>query len=253
MSAFRKNFSRFLSAEDGAITVDYVVLTAAATGLAIAAASELSAGLSLVTSVVSAELAAQGDPVDGRQVLIYNDGFLNDTGDWNGATVSEVFGIGSVLGPIEGANGGAEQVTRQFALEENLESVSLDFDLYAMDDFEDNDEGFIYIDGRKVGTVTKDQEGNAVFNSHDTSGDFEVEVSALILEDNVQLGGAMVVGASSLDSRIAVSIKVKNPTTNVDFGFGSNATGNALNESFAIDNFKVTGVKANEEEPNDDP
>ncbi|MEM8851438.1 MAG: hypothetical protein AAGE03_15575 [Pseudomonadota bacterium] len=206
-----------------------------------------------MSSIVSAELAFQGEAVDGRRVMIYNDGFLNDSGDWNGASVSEVFGIGSVLGPIEGANGGAEQVTRQFELEEGLESVSLDFDLYAMDDFEDNDEGFIYIDGRKVGTVTKDQEGNAVFNSHDTTGDFEVQVSALILEDNVQLGGALVVGASSLDSRIQVSIKVKNPTTSVDFGFGSNATGNALNESFAIDNFSVQGVRAPEPEKPSDP
>ncbi|MEM8823840.1 MAG: hypothetical protein AAGF30_09550 [Pseudomonadota bacterium] len=239
MFAIKEDFKSFLLAERGAVTVDYVVLTAAATGLAIAASTELSNGFSYLTNVVASELSEQGDAYDPRTIQIYDDAFANNSSDWHGATVSELFGLGTVLGPIEGANGGAEQVTRSFDVPENLDSVTLQFDLYALDDLDPEDSGFIYIGNEKVGSVSQ-VGGQTVFTPIGEHAG--VTVTAVVLENQVQLGGAQVTGDDSLDSRVSFSITVDNPELTVDFGFGSNATGDRDNESFALDNFSVTGL-----------
>ncbi|MEM7488424.1 MAG: hypothetical protein AAF390_04800 [Pseudomonadota bacterium] len=252
MSVFGENFSRFLREQRGAVTVDYVVLTAAATGLAIAAADELSAGLSHVTDVVAAELAEQGDPVDDRNVTFTKNTFHNDTADITGATVSDMPGIGKVLGPINGSTG-AQTVSQRFDVGEEYESVQLDFDLYALDDLENNDFGNIYIDGKKVGYVSVVDE-KAVFTPEENNGN--VEITATVVDAGVQLGGIMKENSGTDDfgdSKVAISITVKDPVGAVDLGFGAKTSAGASNESFAIDDLVVTGRKKAPEPVEADP
>ena len=52
-------FKNFRNDEDGAVTVDWVVLTAAVIGLGIAALTAVSGGTKELTSKISASLAAQ--------------------------------------------------------------------------------------------------------------------------------------------------------------------------------------------------
>ncbi|MEM7710490.1 MAG: hypothetical protein AAF264_07020 [Pseudomonadota bacterium] len=222
--------------------MDYVVLTAAATGLAIAASTELSDGLTMVTDVVATELALQGEDVSTDQVTIYDDTFANASSGWTGGQVSDVFGLGMVLGPIANT-GDVQAVTKRFEVGPGMESVTLDFEVYAMDDLESDDSGYVYIGGKKVGAITR-EDGKAVFTAIETVDD--VAITANILEDDVELGGSLINVGGSKDSKIAFSITVTDPGTSVDFGFGAPTSAGADNESFAIDNFTVTGKKADD-------
>lgn len=51
------SFRRFAADEDGAVTVDWVVLTAAVVGLGIAVLSSVTSGTKTVTQTVSGQLA----------------------------------------------------------------------------------------------------------------------------------------------------------------------------------------------------
>jgi len=57
MIKFFKNFSKD---EDGAVTVDWVVLTAAIVGLGIAAITAVSGGVTNLGNAISADLSADG-------------------------------------------------------------------------------------------------------------------------------------------------------------------------------------------------
>ena len=56
---FFKLFKNFRNDEDGAVTVDWVVLTAAVVGLGIAALAAVRSGTGTLTSKISDQLASQ--------------------------------------------------------------------------------------------------------------------------------------------------------------------------------------------------
>ena len=56
---FFKLFKNFRNDEDGAVTVDWVVLTAAVVGLGIAALAAVRGGTGTLTSKISSQLASQ--------------------------------------------------------------------------------------------------------------------------------------------------------------------------------------------------
>ncbi|MFZ5708317.1 MAG: Flp family type IVb pilin [Pseudomonadota bacterium] len=56
---FFKLFKNFRNDEDGAVTVDWVVLTAAVVGLGIAALAAVRSGTGTLTSKISEQLASQ--------------------------------------------------------------------------------------------------------------------------------------------------------------------------------------------------
>lgn len=61
----RKNFSRFLQDESGAVTVDWVVLTAAIVGLAASAALVVGPGMSALSTQISSVVGAIEISLDG--------------------------------------------------------------------------------------------------------------------------------------------------------------------------------------------
>ena len=56
---FFKLFKKFEEAEDGAVTVDWVVLTAAVVGLGVAALAAIRTGTGTLSTKINAHLAAQ--------------------------------------------------------------------------------------------------------------------------------------------------------------------------------------------------
>ena len=56
---FFKLFKKFENAEDGAVTVDWVVLTAAVVGLGIAALAAVKGGMKTLTTNINNQLSAQ--------------------------------------------------------------------------------------------------------------------------------------------------------------------------------------------------
>ncbi|MEL7184793.1 MAG: hypothetical protein AAGK57_14245, partial [Pseudomonadota bacterium] len=163
--------------------------------------------------------------------------FDNGATGWVGASSTDIYGIGNVLGPIGGSPGGGATVTQNFDLDPNVKQATVTFDLYGMDSL-DNEEGVIYIGGKEVGKVVANHNfgGGTTFIPAD--GVPGVSISANVIASDVDLGGA----DKWTDSLTQVSITVDNTDDLLSFGFGSTANQNVDDESFSIDNFKVTGL-----------
>lgn len=236
------SLARFLCDETGAVTVEYVALAAAVTGVGMAASDTLRGGLGYLGTIVASELSGE---TAGEGAVLYDDAFANGAAGWTDAfgaalPVSDVFGIGTVLGPIVGTPDGQASVQRTFDLGEDVESATISFDLYALDRLED-ESGLIYVDGRLVGDLTASAAGLR-FEAVEQAG---VTVEFDVLDEGVELGGSLVGRPDSLDDRVAVRVTVTDPSETLTFGFGSTADGGPDDESFAIDDFALrTSPKA---------
>lgn len=239
MTTRRDEFRCFLRGESGAVTVDYVMLAAAVTGMALASSDVITRGMAALASSIDSELS--GEPVERPPGLTYTNGFDNGSEGWSGAGTANIRGLGNVLGPIAGS-GGTASITRDFIIDPDATEATFVFDLLALDTL-DNESGIVFIDGREVGRVTSTH-GRTAFTSGSGLDGRGITIEAQIIDNAEQLGGAPDRGDDSdLDSRTTISIRIANPNERVTFGFGSTADQSISNESFALDNFKVTGLK----------
>ena len=238
MPALRRRIHTFLRDEAGAVTVEYVVLAAAITGMAIATSDILDRGLDAVGSTVDTEL--RGDPVGGPAGMGYDDGFDHGAAGWSGAAAANVRGFGNVLGPIAGS-GGAQSVSKEFDIEPGAKAATFKFDLIAGDSL-DGESGIVFIDGREVGRMTTNYHDGTTFTPAADLAARGITFEAKMLHDRNDMGGETS-RSDWVDSRASISITVANPAERVRFGFGSNADQGVGDEFFAIDNFQASGLK----------
>ena len=239
---------RFIKSEDGAITVDWVVLTfgVTITGLAMMGTIGPSLGR-MAVSVVDALEATVGSIYEGSTIVAYrsNYDFAGDTSAWTGASSTYVDGFGEVLGPIAGS-GGLESVTTSFDIGAESESATLTFDLLAFDSL-DGEDAVLYIDGVEVGRMTSDQ-GYLTWTTGDVEG---ISLSATTLSEGEHLGGMQNDTSQNWwrDAASRITITVDDPGATLDFGFGSTANQDVSDESWAIDNFIIESTVAASTEP----
>jgi Flp pilus assembly pilin Flp len=223
----------FLRAEDGAVTVDYTVLTAAGGAAAIATAGVLWVGLNNLADTVNNE--STGVPTGSVSGLVLTEGFENGAdSSWQGGSASRVDGIGgSVLGPI----GGGDLIEREFLLTEDIPYTAFQFDLYALDDLTGSS-GIIYAQDTEIGRLTETEDG-LVFTS---AGVLDVDISAEIIADGQQIGGNSGGGAATADGLARITVRYGNPDPNFTIGFGSDGPSGTSSGSFAIDDFEMIGL-----------
>jgi Flp pilus assembly pilin Flp len=230
----------FVRAEDGAVTVDYVVLTAAAMAVAIGAASSVKSSLSRFAGSVNGDLSGQSDEGAFANSTSYANGFENGSGgDWGqGVAVTNVTGLGNVLGPFAQSDG-SKIVSRDFALADGIPYAEMQFDLFTMDSVNHNEYGAIFIDDREIGRVDADGVFTAI-------GDLEalgIEVDATVIKTGTQLGGDMDDDEwSGNDDQTRFNIRVTDPEATINFGFGAKLNDGANNEFYAIDDFRIVGL-----------
>ncbi|CTQ32029.1 Flp family type IVb pilin [Jannaschia rubra] len=227
----------FLRDTCGAVTVEYVILAAAVTGMGIASTDVIRNGMGTLAGTVDGEL--RGTSTDEVVGLSYADSFDNGANGWSGAIASEMEGVGHVLGPI-GGSGGQPSVSRTFDIDPNASKATFEFDLLAMDSL-DKESGIIYIGGIEVGKVTGDH-GTPTFTAAEGLPD-GVIIRATTLDKDVQLGGSDRYNDSITGIQISVAQDKDAPLGQLTFGFGSTANQHTDDESFAIDNFRATGLR----------
>ncbi|WP_371157083.1 hypothetical protein [Jannaschia sp. 2305UL9-9] len=246
MRTLFKSFKEFLADTRGAITVDYVVLTAVTAGVGIAASDLVMDGYRALAANVNGELSGEvvsaeeggGETESGLSLgVTFTTAFNNDANGWYGGSVTDVKGIGNVM-QIAGSRG-AQSIVQEFAIEKGVAEATFSFDLYALDSLDD-ESGIIFIDGQEVGRLTKGNSGTT-FTPSTVAG---ITVTGKVVDENVSLGGNMSDAHNWVDSMATVSITVANPNEYVALGFGSDADQNVGNESFAVDNFTATGLQA---------
>jgi len=108
---FSKSISRttrrFLSDEEGAVTVDWVVLTAAVVGLGVAVLGVVSGGTQNLSSDIAAQLSGQGTNVPGWS----GNGTSSTSGGKTGSTATKVTGASSTSGSTSSSGNKKTKVT----------------------------------------------------------------------------------------------------------------------------------------------
>lgn len=221
----------------GAITVDYVVLAAACCAVGIWSTDLIKIGMRSLAGTVSSEL--RGDSAETDTATIYDNRFDNGSQGWTGATTRDLKGeVGIALGPI-GNTRGLPGVSRDFSVAPDAARSTFGFDLYSIDDL-DGDTGTIFVDNTAVGTVTVDNKsGVQTFRAADDLEERGIIVRFTEVDSGINLAGRSTTPDSSAKIEITVRNDQNDPRSNINIGFGSDATG-AGQAFFAIDNFQAT-------------
>jgi hypothetical protein len=220
-------FKDFIQSESGAITVDWVVLTAGITGMAIATVAVVSGGVENLAGDTSSQLSGFSiqTAFAVSQSLLSTD-FSEGIGAWVGGTVASLTGFGDVLqlGPGELA-----QMT--LAVPAGAQTATISFDMLGIDDLS-GEPATVFINGQPV-AIYSDNHGNITTSEMGVPG-VTVEVSQQYTNDPV---GA---GSHGNDSRATYTITVENPGETLTFGVAS-GTGQPISEEFyAIDDVTIS-------------
>ncbi|MCU4652855.1 hypothetical protein N8I71_08430 [Roseibacterium sp. SDUM158016] len=220
-------FKDFIQSESGAITVDWVVLTAGITGMAIATVAVVSGGVENLAGDTSSQLSGFSiqTAFAVSQSLLSTD-FSEGIGAWVGGTVASLTGFGDVLqlGPGELA-----QMT--LAVPAGAQTATISFDMLGIDDLS-GEPATVFINGQPV-AIYSDNHGNITTSEMGVPG-VTVEVSQQYTNDPV---GA---GSHGNDSRATYTITVENPGETLTFGVAS-GTGQPISEEFyAIDDVAIS-------------
>ncbi len=233
MSLNKTILFKFAKDERGAVTVDWVVLTASTVGLGIAALAIVTGGVGDLSRDTARNL---GRPFI-QTAFVTPDDFSNGAGNWIGATTNFVSGFGDILGPIRGDANGSEQFYQVFDIPGGALEFNAAFDLLSLDSLDGGliDHGWgaeegpvMYINGQEVARA-RSQGGNLTWTYADVPG---VTVHSEVVSANSNIGAS---GWS--DGINNVRISFEEPQETVQVGFGLKANQAIHDESMGIDNF----------------
>jgi len=223
--------NHFLSDDSGAVTVDWVVLTAGITGLGMATVGVVSTGMSDLSGDINAQLGSNmiSSLFGSTQIASMN--FTNgDMGGWVGGTVMapiEALGDMLVLGP-------GESTGITLDVPAGAESATLTFDLIGGDSL-DNEVMTITTNGETVTLARGLYNGTMTFITPDVEG---ITVSTEVISEGTNLGGATP--SHWRDSVTQVTITVDDPGDTLAFGMTSGANQHIGDEFFGIDNVDIS-------------
>jgi Flp pilus assembly pilin Flp len=217
---------RFLGDEDGAVSVDWVVLTAALTGLGLATVAVVSGGVESLSRDTADTLSGVSIQTRfaTRETLLSTD-FSDGLGAWVGGTVASLAGFGDVL-----QLGPGETAMMELSVPAGAQSATITFDMLGIDDLS-GEAATVYINGQAVATYS-DNHGTITTEDLGASG-ITVNVSQQYTNDPV---GA---GSHGHDSRATYTITVDDPGETLTFGVGSGSGQPISEEFYAIDDVDV--------------
>ncbi len=220
---------QFARAEDGAVAVDWVVLSAAIVGLGTASTLAVGVGLETLSTDISAELA--GVEIEGEFANALEEfgfatlDFSGDAGGWTGGDLVSLGDLGDVYQIAAG-----DTAELSVDLPSGTDTAVVEFDLFGLDTL-NNEPATISVNGQSVGAVTVNQ-GFATYT----------DLSGATTSWEVAQGsqGTDLTGNGHGDASQTIRITVEDPGTSLDVEVHSGAHADVSNESFAIDNFTVS-------------
>ena len=219
----------FWKAEEGAIAVDWTVLTGAIVGLGIATAAIVANGTGELSTGISDTMAGI---ITEAEDFLYLSGFDDGPGGWLNGIVSDGSAFGALLGPY-GGSAGTVAVSNTFDIPPGTETATFTFDMIAIDSW-DSEEFIVFVDGVAAASLrfqhdSPDLAGQWVSDNPDFS--FEV------LNVGPREHGGYSSGWS--DQVATVRLGVSNPGETVTLGFGATLNQSRDDESFGIDNVSL--------------
>lgn len=217
----------FAGDEHGAVTVDWVVLTAALVGLGLAAMAVVSGGVEAVSDDTDASLRSTRIQTSFAQLgALFDTDFSGGLGGWSGGSVADLAGFGEVL-----QLGSGEYAELTVDVPPGASRATVNFDMIGGDDLS-GEPATIFINGEAV-AVYRDNHGNVTLGDNGVDG-VTVEVNQLYNNDPVGAGN------HGHDSRAQYTITVENPSGSLTFGVESGADEGVHDEFYAIDDVAIS-------------
>ncbi|MEM9318035.1 MAG: hypothetical protein AAGA70_03405 [Pseudomonadota bacterium] len=227
--------SLFLSEETGAVTVDWVVLTAATVGLGLATSVVVASGVGSLSNETADELEGQTIRQWFTRTAAVM-GFENGRGNWLGGVISDG-PYGNVL--RGGGSGGLQSAQGSFSLEGDPAFAVATFDMHAIDSW-DGENFLVYVDNQVVATASFDHFGGDGLEGTWVSDnpDITFSVQSTSAQTNVGYNGGFA------DQSFQMQVTVANPSDQMTLGFGSTLDQGVDDESWAVDNISVVGASS---------
>jgi hypothetical protein len=230
----RNAWKSYAVEETGAVTVDWVVLTAALVGLGIAVMAVLTGGLRQQSGDVR-DMMQRDDliltrfarAVEETGVLgaLFGEDFSTGPGRWSGGPVVDAEGFGEIL--QIGPNG---RVSMSVDVPPGAASATVAFDLIGANDLS-GVSAIISIDDRDVAIYTDDH-GNITTSEPATSG-------ITVTRDQQYTNSHMGAGDVGADSRARYTLTIDDPAAQFSVAVRSTSDRPLSEEYFAIDDVDV--------------
>lgn len=252
----------FLQSEDGAVTVDWVVLTGSVVGLGLLSAGPVRVGVAELGNTIQQTLSggSVGRLYDflGNSFELVSASFENgDTSGWNVGRISYTEALGHFLGPFAGSEAPIEYAVR---LPSDTTRAVIEFDLLTLDSWDgwraDNLNNDVHLGGRGDGVafqINGQEVHFSAFTSNSTqnpTGSFELNGTTYDVNIVHQRAGYFTDSTISSnpenwrDGVWRVQVVADNPPPQ-GFNFGLKATTNqhVRDESMGLDNFSVRAFR----------
>ncbi len=221
--------------ESGAVTTDYVVLSAAVVGTGIAVTSPTSNGVANLAGDIDDSLRGNIVNTSFAQASYFDD-FENGSGFWVGGETDESDDYyGGILGPYGGTNG-AEVVTRTYDLQSGYDYAVIEFDMHAFDSW-DNEQLITFVDGTPVTASQFNWQYDGVTGTWNTT---DANYTISVASSGTRAGNGYSPDWS--DQSATVTIVVADPGPSMTVGFGSTLDQSVGDESWGIDNVNITST-----------
>jgi len=256
--SFKTAVIKFVRAEEGSITADWVVLSASVVGLGIAVLAAVTPGIGNLTSDIDTSMSEQvvvpAEP-SSETAFDFSDGFAS----WGTAITSYTDPlISDALGPFYDQSG-EEVLSNTFAFDPGTEFAVVEFDMTAIGKMERHDDFRVFVngemldatsirDGRIDGTLVNDHEAGRVayqFMDHERISD-DAAIQQRIETANTTAENGATTGRDALRSNVdrqstyRMQVVVRNPTPETRIGFGRGGNSPYPGEGWSIDNMTVT-------------
>ncbi|SDZ14149.1 hypothetical protein SAMN05444004_106198 [Jannaschia faecimaris] len=219
-----------IQSEDGAVTANWVVLTAGIVGLGLAATSVVSGGVE-DQSVDIAQFLADTEVGTAFSRLFSENDFSEGRGDWSGGELMTINGFGEILA----LSGNATRAEMPISVDSKYAYAVMEFDMIIGDSW-DNEQGVISINGKDVviGTHSWGGDGPAI-QTFDAAGGTTV----MMTRSSTATGGNW--RPDTNDYTYNVRVVAANDGSDITLGAATTLNQGGGDEFFGIDNVKVTG------------
>ena len=251
--------NRFLCAESGAVTVDWVVVTAGAVGLGLGATAAVRLGVinlggDVRDSLSSASVAALDTVNLGALQLLSSFGFDDGvTTGWNASVLSAIPGFGNVLGPLAGQQLQHQPLTLNASFGAGALQGVISFDMLVLDSWDGSgsnssaqgDAVTLMINGQPISVQ------QFMWSGHPDQSNFPGRLDDRVTTVNVNGTDYRVHMTLAQDTQLGntsrwpdqvwnVTVTANNPPPNVQFGISASTSQNVRDEGLALDNVSIS-------------
>jgi VCBS repeat-containing protein len=163
--------------------------------------------------------------------IYVNENFESGATGWSNNTTETATSFSTFLGRFAGS-GGAQAVSKTFTLASNLQVAVVEFDLYRIDSW-DGESFRVFVNDTQSISLPLTM-GVGFTQTSGTTGNVSWVATPVTSASNVEFGGWD-------DQQIRITMTITQPTASLKVGFGSTLDQAVSDESYGIDNFKITG------------